>query len=197
VEGNSNFEKVAKSDKKLISNFGTGTGVFQCYCKQLQAEIGMAAVLKDETCAMYTQDFFGGQALAQVVAISVVVINLVLRFMMLNLITWIGHHTESAQTASITSSIFIVQFFNTAILLILTNANTAIVGLGFLPFKGKYPDLNFEWYNDIGASFVITMLTAAMFPAIEFGIAFGMKQAFIFMDRGFSCNPEKTKKCTI
>ena len=25
-----------------------------------------------------------------------------------------------------------------------------------------YPDLNFEWYNDIGASFVITMLTAAL-----------------------------------
>lgn len=79
----------------------------------------------------------------------------------------------------------------------MTNANTADAGLGFLPFKGKYPDLNFEWYNDIGASFVITMMTAAVFPIIEFCIAFSMKKAFIFLDRSFSCDASKTKKNTI
>jgi len=95
------------------------------------------------------------------------------------------------------TSIFIVQFFNTAILLILTNANTEAAGLGFLPFKGMYADLTFEWYNDIGSSFIITIFTASIFPVIEFCIAFGMKLAFKFLDRGCKCSGDTTKKNTI
>jgi hypothetical protein len=132
-----------------------------------------------------------------VVSISIVVINIVLRTLMLSLLTWIGFHTESEQTSAIMTSIFVVQFFNTAILLILTNANTKYAGLGFLPFDGMYADLNFEWYNDIGASFIVTMLTAAVFPIIEFCIAFGMKTAFKFLDRGCKFSGETTKKNTI
>lgn len=197
VADNTNFMDNANNDKDLILKFGTGTGVYQCYCSALQKEIGTVAILDNATCRMFTQDFFGGKALSQVVSISIVVINLILRTLMLYLIKWIGHHTESEQTAAIMSSIFIVQFFNTAILLILTNANTADAGLGFLPFKGKYNDLNFEWYNDVGASFIITMGTAAVFPVIEFCIAFSMKFAFQFLDRGFSMDKSKTKKNTI
>jgi len=143
--------------------------------------------MEDKVCDMFAKDFFGGLTLAQVVSISIVVINLLLRNSMLTLISWIGYHTESQQTNAIMVSIFIAQFFNTAILLLLTNANTEMAGLSFIPLKGKYPDLNFEWYNDIGASFVITMLTAALFPVIEFSIGFGMKSAFKFLDRSFSC----------
>lgn len=146
---------------------------------------------------MFVEDFFGGQMLSQVVSVSIVVINLILRSCMLNLITWIGYHTESGQTSAIMTSIFIVQFFNTAILLILTNANTEDAGLGFLPFKGMYNDLNFEWYNDIGSSFITTMTTAAIFPVIEFGIAFSMKFAFKFLDKGCKLNGDTTKKNTI
>jgi hypothetical protein len=57
---------------------------------------------------MYGEDFFGGQMLSQVVSVSIVVINLILRACMLNLITWIGYHTESGQTSAIMTSIFIV-----------------------------------------------------------------------------------------
>jgi len=116
---------------------------------------------------------------------------------MLILIKWIGYHTESGQTSAIMTSIFVVQFFNTAILLLLTNANTEDAGLGFLPFKGMYNDLNFEWYNDIGSSFITTMITAGIFPIIEFGIAFGMKTAFKFLDRGCKLSGDSTKKNTI
>lgn len=197
VGTNAKFSSSAESDKALIRDFGAGTGVYQCYCKQLQNEIGLGAMYEHPVCRMYTEDFFGGQTLSTIVSVSIVIINLVLRSCMLNLITWIGFHTESAQTNAIMTSIFVVQFFNTAILLILTNANTEIAGLSFIPLKGKYPDLNFEWYNDIGASFVITMITAALFPIIEFSIGFSQKLVFQFLDRGCSCNSQKTKKVTI
>jgi len=146
---------------------------------------------------MFVDDFFGGKALSQVVSISIVVINIILRTIMLSLIKWIGYHTESDQTGAIMTSIFIVQFFNTAILLLLTNANTSYAGLGFLPFEGMYPDLTFEWYNDIGSSFIMTMTTAAIFPIIEFCIAMGMKVTFKFLDRGCKCSGDQTKKNTI
>lgn len=139
----------------------------------------------------------GGKALAQFVAMSIVVINIILKMIMLVLVKWIGYHTESEQTSQIMSSIFITQFFNTGILLILTNANTADAGLFFLPFKGKYNDLNSDWYNDIGASFIITMGTAAVMPAIELCIAYGMQFAFQFMDKGFSLSAQTTKTNTI
>lgn len=116
---------------------------------------------------------------------------------MLILIKWIGYHTESEQTNAIMTSIFVVQFFNTAILLILTNANTESAGLGFLPFKGMYPDLNFEWYNDIGASFITTMIVGAMLPVIEFGSGYAQKVVFKFLDRGCKCKGDQTKKKTI
>ena len=110
VSTNIIFAKTAYSDKILIKNYGTGTGVYQCYCTALEKEIGTSAVFKTP-CKMYVEDFFGGKALSQVVSISIVVINLVLRAIMLVLIKWIGYHTESEQTASIMTSIFIVQFF--------------------------------------------------------------------------------------
>jgi len=44
---------------------------------------------------MFVDDFLGGKALSQVVSISIVVINIVLRTIMLILIKMIGYHTES------------------------------------------------------------------------------------------------------
>lgn len=96
VKDNEKFAKAALSDKELIKNYGTGTGVYQCYCKQLQGEIGLASMYKHDVCQMYTEDYFGGQTLSTIVSVSIVVINLILRSCMLSLITWIGFHTESA-----------------------------------------------------------------------------------------------------
>jgi hypothetical protein len=41
------------------------------------------------------------------------------------------------------------------------------------------------------------MTTAAIFPVIEFGIAYSMKFAFKFLDRGCKLNGDTTKKNTI
>ena len=41
------------------------------------------------------------------------------------------------------------------------------------------------------------MLTAAFMPAIEFFISYGMRTAFKFLDKGFSCKSDRTKSKTI
>lgn len=44
--------------------------------------------------------------------------------MNMKLIDYIGYYTESEQTRAVKKSVFFAQFFNTAILLLLINANT-------------------------------------------------------------------------
>ena len=115
----------------------------------------------------------------------------------MSLIAFIGYYTESEQTLVIKSSIFVSQFFNTAILLLLTNANTRHTILAFLPFRGIYPDLTQEWYSDVSASLVNTMRTAAFWPIIEFCIFFAMKLLFRLLDRSCRCNSNRTKSKSI
>lgn len=50
-------------------------------------------------------------------------INYILRLFIIKLIIYLGKDTESEQTRLITNGVFIVQFFNTAFLLLLVNAN--------------------------------------------------------------------------
>lgn len=54
---------------------------------------------------------------------SITGINYILRMICIGLVTWIGYKDETYQLIQITNVVFIVQFFNTAFLLLLSNAN--------------------------------------------------------------------------
>jgi len=112
--------------------------------------------------------------------------NFVIRTVNILLIKFIGYYTESSQTRVIMVSIFVAQTLNTALLLLLSNANTQQTFMFWLPFNGEYPDLTFEWYNDIASSLVITMLTAAFMPLIEFCGFLAMRIGLRLLNRGFS-----------
>lgn len=57
--------------------------------------------------------------------------------------------------------------------------------------------MTFEWYNDIGSSLILTMLTAAVWPIIEFFMYYFLRLFFRLLDRSFSCDEYKTKCKTI
>lgn len=113
------FRQQAEIDKDYTMN-KMGTGVYTCFCKNYPGS-------KSEVpfCDDYTKDWLTGLALSQVVSFSIVIVNFVLRTVNLLLIKLIGHHTESKQTVSIMTSIFVSSLLNTAILLLLANANTS------------------------------------------------------------------------
>ena len=66
----------------------------------------------------------GGYALSEVLTVAITVINMIIRDISIVFIEFIGFHTETQQTAAIMVLITIATFFNTAILMLLTNANT-------------------------------------------------------------------------
>lgn len=132
------------------------------------------------------------------VSLAVSVINIVLRTINMVLISFIGYHTESNQTKAIMTSIFISSFFNTAILLLITNSNTQQSHLAWLGLSGQFPDMTYEWYFTIAPALVQTMLINAVFPIVEIGYSYPLRVFWRLLDRGFcSCDTTKTKKKSI
>ena len=79
-----------------------------------------------------------------------------------------GHHTVTEQLGSAFSKMWIVQFFNTALILILINNRLSSrgfikrvlgqAGISDLVFEGDYYEFSSEWYKVIG----ITIFTSAV-----------------------------------
>lgn len=65
--------------------------------------------------------------------------------------------------------IFVATYFNTAILVLLINANLSETILSFIPLDGQYADLTENWYMDIGPALISTMIFNAIFVYLEQG----------------------------
>lgn len=132
------------------------------------------------------------------VSYMIVAINYILRIFIIMLIQYIGKDTETDQTRLITNGVFIVQFFNTALLLLSVNANLVEQAswLGVV-FGRNQPDFDSVWFNDIGNTLIGAMTFNIYWPILEFFVFWGMRFGFRFMDRHYSMDPLKTKKTTI
>ena len=97
-------------------------------------------------------------------------------------------------------TIFIATFFNTAILLLLADADLQQVKLlSWIPgLNGPFPDLTEQWYIIIAPSMILTMFLNAIYPWIDFGISFSTLVFSRSRDQGcksyFCCHKEKTTK---
>ena len=131
--------------------------------------------------------------------VMITVVNAIIREVCMYLIKLIGYHTESQEISSIMISIFISTFFNTAILLLLSNANTEGTVLYWIPLRGIYTDLTEDWYLRMGPALVLTMFINSVYAYINFAISWSTKALFRCLDQGFTsyccCRSKKTTKC--
>jgi hypothetical protein len=103
-------------------------------------------------CSYYFSDVNVSKAMGITIAIFIVVINLILQMVIIRLVDWIGEDTHSQQLETITQAVFLAQFFNTGLLLLLINANLTEHQPHFLTdvlaqdFYDYYP----RWYSDVG-----------------------------------------------
>ena len=133
------------------------------------------------------------------VSFLIVGANYFLRIILIAVIKLVKYKTISEETRAIMNGVFITQFFNTAMLLLLVNANLQESGLPFgSMLSGQYPDFTGSWYKDIGVSLVKTMTMNSVFPAIEWGIFWSMATAKRFWDKKkFSFDPKITRKTAV
>ena len=101
------------------------------------------------------------------ITVTIIVVNIILRELIIVLVTWVGYNTMSHQMTRITNGVFIALFFNTGILLVLSEANLSDVSdIASVIFDDTFYDYSPQWYATIGKTLVTTMLINAFMPPI-------------------------------
>ena len=169
-------------------------GYLQCFCDQQTAD-GIASDAPygpdgAQICADYSFYAYLALGIGNAITGFIVVVNTLLTELAIGLITWIGYDTHSEMLTKITNGVFLAQFFNTALVLLLVEANfseTFTFAAG--AFNGAYPDYVPSWYEVTGDTFVQTMLINAFFPVIMQVIADLQVWLFRRMDQGWEKDP--------
>ena len=120
-----------------------------------------------------------------------------LRTICIKLVAWIGYPTETQQLTETTKVTFAVQFFNTAFLLLLVNADLSEQPFSFGLTGGRESDFDSSWFKVIGNTLVGTMIFTTVFPILEAFGFFGLRLFTRFLDRGFTTDPYVTRKTSI
>lgn len=214
--GQNDLQTYAIREHKNFYNSGSAAddmkaslqGPLKCFCEENMNKLDFGYSTKSKVfsqqaamnynfpiCNEFVQDNLRNLFFSRSVQFMIIGINYVLRLFIIKLIIFIGKDTETEQTRLTTNGIFIVQFFNTAILLLLCNANLYEQGLGL--FNGKLSDFDAIWFNDIGSTLVGAMMFNVYWPAMEFSVWLGYRIGFRMLDRCFRCDKHNTKKITI
>lgn len=172
------FAAYAAFDREATAS-GRGAGFYLCYCKEYtkRTETFKAEKPEDELCYQYWADNTKAMALSNFVSILVTAMNIVIRTINIKLVNAIGYATESKQVSLIMLSVFYATFVNTGIIMLMTNAELSHTVLAFLPLRNQYPDLDGNWYEEVGPALTKTMCIMAFYPYIEMFI-FGGKKKF-------------------
>lgn len=141
--------------------------------------------------------------LGYVISFFISALNGILRFTLRVSTKFEGHHDVTSRLSSAFSKMWIVQFVNTAVILLIINNKLSEDGLiqrvlnstgtsSFL-FNGDYSDFTSEWYGVVGITLFTTAFINGITPAINFAFWFlaFCKRCF---DTGCTCNQRKTQK---
>jgi hypothetical protein len=134
------------------------------------------------------------------VTVVITVVNILIRTLVIYMIERVGYWTVTGEISAIMVTCFIMTFFNTAILLLLADANLSeIKGLSWIPLNGPFPDLTEEWYIVIAPSLILTMVLNAASPLITLTSAAMTTVIFRSLDQGCGnyccCKPAESTKC--
>jgi hypothetical protein len=120
---------------------------------------------------------------------------MIIRELNIFLLKKVGYHALGKQTAGIFVAIFLASFANTALLLLLSNANVSEYKiLDWIPFlNGIYYNLTINWYHDIGPALLSAMLFNSIYIYLDLAMAWGFKVFFRCLDQGGICCCKKRK----
>ena len=200
-------------------NKTTKEELVECYCQNALKTKSFTEMLDIEFveknpagtthfyCATWAEAFLSVQVLTIGAVLVVVAINAVLKQVLAKLVLKEKHHTLSGQVISVVKKIFLAQFINTAVLLILINANleyfsatggTAVQEEGEkgLLFSGKYSDFDVAWYQDVGIALMLTMMINTIAPHAGIFFTYLKLELFRCLDRQCSCDESITNKST-
>uniref|UniRef100_K3WQ59 Anoctamin transmembrane domain-containing protein n=1 Tax=Globisporangium ultimum (strain ATCC 200006 / CBS 805.95 / DAOM BR144) TaxID=431595 RepID=K3WQ59_GLOUD len=186
----------------------------ECFCKSMLAVDSFQAMTqeaffnpvtnRDEFyCKTWATSFIKTQLLSMLSVVMVVLVNVLLARILNVLVAMEKHHTESSQVVSRITKVFIAQFCNAALLMVVINANLSyfvddqsIALSSFAILNGKYSDFTPAWYNDVGIALMLTMIINTFSPHMYVVVHYIAMEAKRFYDRGFSFDYSITRQDT-
>ena len=142
------FKKYALHDKTMTLK-EHGIGIYQGYCEQHNSWYSDYRD-DDAICHQYVYDTVYEFLGKNVTTGLIVLIDQMLIFLNILLVERIGFGTQEIIVRTICMSIFYSQYFNTGLLLLISNANLEYSALSFTQLKGRYADFDNRWYQDLG-----------------------------------------------
>ena len=116
-------------------------------------------------CSDYLVDKYMEYMYSYIVSFLINIVNSILKIVLVGLIVSIKEEEKSAQFRSIKIGVFISQFINTGLALLLACANFTETNIPILnkAVDGLYTDVHADWFTDIGKTMVQTMIINILF----------------------------------
>jgi len=211
---------------RAITNQTEKKGLLSCYCSALLIATDPAsqsAFWSPETpwpvvttplgtphTANWCSDWFIGQVAlrgAQFLSVGgVVMINLLLKTILRYFAKLERHHRISGKDSSVAIKVFLAQFVNTALIVLIVNGNLRDFGIEFDKegllgslslFTGEFGDFTMKWYTKVGSQLCLTMVINIMFPLLQSLQGFVVSRVKQCFDRKCTPNPTVTKQRTL
>ena len=174
------------------------SGCLQCFCNQQivddpdnYASLDYGQADGAPICEEYSSAVFTAFIWTSALSYLLIGINYILRTVCIMLVDWIGYQTETERLSKTTTVTFIVQYFNSAFLLLMVNANMSEQPITFWLTTGSLPDFNTGWFRGVGDIIVGAMVFNIYYPILEVFGYWGLRILFRCLDRGCSCKKEK------
>jgi hypothetical protein len=137
------------------------------------------------------------QLVAILIPLMIIIFNVCLKTLAIFLVSWLKSENKTVEIAAIQSSVFFLMFFNSALSILLINANAPSVSSDFLLFNGLYTDFSDDWYDKISQFFISPMFVQLIFPLTYIAVDLILQKGLAMLDRCFT-NPKLYKtKCAL
>lgn len=167
------------------------SGCLQCFCAQQYKDdpdnyttLTYGQADGDKICEFYADQVMSVYLWTTALSYLLIGINYILRTVCIMLVDWIGFSTETVRLSKTTTVTWIVQFFNSAFLLLMVNADMSEQPISFGLTTGSMPDFNTAWFRSVGDIIVLAMVFNVYYPILEVLGYWALRILFRCIDRG-------------
>jgi len=186
------------TEAEVAADYKTGSlqlGLLECYCtKDIIGRLSdvFTDANNEKLCQTWLKDKFTMLSITFAIVFGVIIINFVIQFIFQGLSKFEKHSTLNKQLSQRVLKVFVAQFLNTGILILLINAKIKEISF----WQGKFTDISPLWYENVGSTLLSTMfINIFTIPAIKLVLVL-LDKLKACCDRGCTQDIRKTKKKT-
>ena len=159
------------------------------YLKALDKDFDVSVLehhISGKVCNDYLQSAIFIQLTAVLLPLLIIIFNVLLKFLAIILVEWLDIENKTVNISIIQSVVFLLMFFNSALAILLINANIEGFNDNGLFFNGLYSDFSDDWFDKISMFFITPMFAQVIFPINAFLPGYIIQKGLAMLDRNFS-----------